>query len=48
MQRRLFLQLPFVATSFAFVLPPLAEAHDTSRKAPKKGVLVRAGQDRFD
>ncbi|CCH56476.1 cupin 2 conserved barrel domain protein [Fibrisoma limi BUZ 3] len=48
MQRRLFLQLPFVATSFAFVLPPLAEAHDASRKIPKKGVLVRAGQDRIN
>lgn len=44
MQRRSFHQLPLIASTFTFVLPPL----QASRLAtlPKKGVLVRAGHDR--
>lgn len=46
MNRRLFLQLPVMAPALAFALPPLADQRPTL--PPGKGVLVRAGQDRFD
>ncbi|GAB3640335.1 cupin domain-containing protein [Spirosoma arcticum] len=46
MQRRSFLQLPIVAPLFAFALPPLTDGRSPDQKIPKKGILVRAGQDR--
>jgi mannose-6-phosphate isomerase-like protein (cupin superfamily) len=47
MNRRLFLQLPLVAPALAFALPPLADPTAADRQPPKKGILVKAGQDRF-
>lgn len=46
MNRRLFLQLPVMGPVLAFALPPLADQRPTL--PPGKGVLVRAGQDRFN
>lgn len=47
MQRRLFLQLPLIAPTLAFALPPLADQRASNPRLPQKGILVRAGQDRF-
>lgn len=48
MNRRLFLQLPVIAPALSFALPSLADQRTPDQISPKKGILVRAGQDRFD
>lgn len=48
MNRRLFLQLPIVAPALVFGLPPLTNHRAPDHISPQKGILVRAGQDRFD
>lgn len=48
MQRRFFLQIPVVAPALTAVLPTLTAQPTSKAGIPRKGILVRAGQDRSD